>query len=541
MKIFSVVLGIFFSACMVFGDNILLLDTTAINNLSTWIKIFLYAPIFIAGVFFIFKFADNINFSPATFKPKKFFIISWLIIFISWLPVLFAQYPGIFAYDALVQIFIYKINLIWMHFPPIHTWLLGFCTITLGEFFNSYELGFLIYTLLQMLSLSCTFAIILIYMLKKKLPAFFIIAWQIFFMIFPLIPIMAISATKDIFYSIFFVLMILSLEENFLPTVLFGFMQIIFRSQGIHVFLIGMFAGFFLLKDSRLKILKCTAATIAIAAFYFAVINIFAVKNADDSLREMSSVPIVQLSRVATYENISAEDFAEIKKFIPDVESYADKISQGSSDNVKANFHADNPAEFFSLWQKFLFKYPTDYFDAFARLTVGLWYPSLEFDKYYSAQPYFQYESFKREDDFIIFVENPFENRTHKLFKTDASFQLGDRFISSDETKNNIVLIENKILFGLDWLNNFYKNLAYNYSYEKIPIIKFLFSTGFIFWLTLIYICRCIYKKNYRELFQASFICALWLTMFFGPITLFRYTLPIAMCIPIFFANVFKQ
>ena len=187
MKIFSAILGIFFSACMVLGENIFSLDTTAINNLSTWIKIFLYSPIYVAGVFFIFKLADNINLSEsAKFNRKKFFIISWLMIFIAWLPTLFAQYPGIFAYDALVQIFIYKINLIWMHFPPIHTWLLGFCTITLGELLNSHEIGFLIYTLLQMLCLSCTFAIILIYMLRKKLPTFFIIAWQIFFMIFHL-------------------------------------------------------------------------------------------------------------------------------------------------------------------------------------------------------------------------------------------------------------------------------------------------------------------------------------------------------------------
>lgn len=549
------ILGGIFSACMIFGENIFSQDTTAINNFSTWIKIFLFTPIFFALVLFIFKLADKINFSSAeNINPKKFFLVSWTLIFFSWLPVLFATYPGIFAYDAHVQVFAYKINLIWFHFPPIHTFILGFCTVTLGEFFGSYETGFLIYTLLQMFFLSATFAIISVYLLKKKLPRVFLIAWQIFFMFFPLNSIMAISATKDIFYSIFFVLMVLSFEKIsdkkfLLPIILLSFLQIIFRGQGIYVFLFGMFAGFFLLKEYRKKFLLIIFSCLTLNAIYiFTLTNIFhGVQDKNDSLREMSSVPLVQLSRVANYRRteISAEDFAEIKKFIPAVESYSEKISQGSSDSVKGSFRADlfreNPIEFFNLWKKFLLKYPVDYFDAFCRLNVALWYPPIEFEKYYSAQPYFQYEPFKREENFIIFSENPFENRTHKIFKIDENFQVGERFISGDETKKNLIVIENKILFGLDGLNNFCKNLAYNYSYEKIFIVKFLFSGGFIFWLTLIYIFFCVYKKNYRKLFPASFLLGLWLTIFFGPITLYRYIFPLAMCLPILFANFFSD
>lgn len=555
--ILSIISGVFFSACLIFGENIFRYDTAVANFPCSLFAV--HCSLITAVVFFIFKFAPKLNeifyFDLAEFfSLKRIFFISWLLIFLVWLPALFAQFPGIFAYDALAQVLTYNLNLIWLHFPPAHTFLLGFFTSTLGKFFGSYEVGFLIYTLLQMAALSATFAAILAHMFKKKLSGVLIIAWQIFFMLFPLNPMMAMSATKDIFYSIFFALMILSLEnisskKFFLPIILTSFLAIIFRPQGIYVFLFGMFFGILLIKNLRKKILQITFACAGLFFLYnFAVINFFgAVKDENDTVREMSSVPIVQLSRVAIYrrEKISDEEFLEIKKYIPNVETYAEKISQGSSDFLKANFNSalvkENPKKFFELWKKFLLKYPADYFDAFCRLTAPLWYPPLEFEKYYSAQPYFQYESFKLNGDEIIFVENPFENRTHRIFKIDASFQIGKRFISGEETKNNLIVVENKILFGLERLNNFYKNLAYNYSYEKIPVVRFLFSSGFIFWLLMIYIFYCVAVKNYRGLFPASFLLGLWLTMIFGPITLYRYIFPIAICLPIIFANNFSK
>lgn len=542
---------------MAFGENIFSRDTVAINNFSTWLEIFLATPIFSAVVFFIFKFAPKLkNLPPFPFAlcTFHFALISWLTIFLAWLPALFAQYPGIFGYDALVQVFLYNIDLNWLHFPPVHTWLLGFFTSTLGKFFGSHEVGFLFYTLLQMAALSGTFAIISAYMFAKKISGVWIIAWQVFFMFFPLNPIMAMSATKDIFYAIFFALSILLLEnisdkKFLLPIILTSFLAIIFRPQGIYVFLFGMLAGRILMKDLRFQLWKIIFACVGLFLIYdFALTNFFGgVKDSDDTLREMSSVPVVQLSRVAIYrrEEISAEEFSEIKKYIPDVETYAKKISQGSSDLVKANFNStlvrENPKEFFELWKKFLLKYPTDYFDAFARLTAPLWYPPAEFEKYYSDQPYFQYESFKQSGDWVFFVENPFENRTHEIFKTDTSFQIDERFISGEETKNNVIVIENKILFGLDGLNDFYKNLAYKYTYEKIPVVRFLFSSGFIFWLLMIYIFYCLSIKNYRGLFPASFLFGLWGTMILGPITLFRYIFPLAICLSILFVQIFAN
>lgn len=553
--ILSIILGGFFFACLTFGENIFEHDTTAAPcPLSP-----VFFPLITAVVFFIFKFAPKLNeifyFDPAEFfSLRKIFLISWLLIFFAWLPALFAQYPGIFGYDSLVQVLTYNINLVWLHFPPAHTWLLGFFTATLGKFFGNHEVGFLIYTLLQMAALSGTFAIILAYMFAKKISGIWIITWQIFFMFFPLNPIMAMSATKDIFYAIFFALSILLLEKIsdkkfFLPIILTNFFAIIFRPQGIYVFLFGMFFGMIFMKNLRPILRKIIFACVGLFFVYnFALTNFFGgVKHANDTIKEMSSVPIVQLSRAVIYrrEEISAEEFAEIKNYIPNVESYAEKISQGSSDSLKVSFNAalvrENPKEFFNLWKKFLMKYPTDYFDAFCRLTAPLWYPPLEFEKYYAAQPYFQYESFAQEGDRIIFYENPFENRTHEIFKIDASFQIGERFISDEETKNNLIVIENKTLFGLDWLNEFYKNLAYKYSYEKIPVVKFLFSSGFIFWLLMIYIFYCLSQKNYRGLFPANFLFGLWGTMILGPITLFRYTFPLAICLPILFAQIFAN
>ena len=61
--VLSGILGGIFSACIIFGENIFSQDTTAINNFSTWIKIFLFTPIFSAIIFAVFKLTDKINFS----------------------------------------------------------------------------------------------------------------------------------------------------------------------------------------------------------------------------------------------------------------------------------------------------------------------------------------------------------------------------------------------------------------------------------------------------------------------------------------------
>lgn len=311
-----------------------------------------------------------------------------------------------------------------------------------------------------------------------------------------------------------------------------GFLSIIFRSQGIYVFLFGMLIGFLIVGDLRKKIFKITAICIGLYLIYVNVLGgIFQVgKDIGYSLREMVSVPTVQISRVAVYkkDELSKAELDLIEKYIPNFRNYEAKNVQGSSDWIRvgfaSNFLIENPKEFLNLWLNLFKKYPTIYFDAFVRLTVGEWYPDLVFEKYYIGQPYFQYDSFKKDSENYLVVPRGND-------KFDRLFQI------NDEDDKHFIFINNKNLINLNILHNFYSNLAYNYKYEKIPVISMLFSTGFIVWIIFLYLTWILYRKKYRMIFPMAFLIGLWLTMNLGPLALFRYTLPLAMSIPILFTD----
>lgn len=591
LLICATVAGIFFSACMIFGANIFSLDTMAVNELKTWRNILAGTPFFAAIVIWIFTLMPKIN-SISLFKEtkffsdwkeklsvKKYFLISWVLIFTAWIPAFLSQYPGIYGYDSIGQFMAYGVTrdygLISVDHPLAHNFLCGFCTDTLGNLFGSYEIGMAIYTLIQMGLFSLSMALILAYMFHRGgVSTFWLISWLLFFMFFPLIHIMAISMTKNILFATFFAMMILMFfvatdeDDNIFkrPPIFYAasisvcFLMNIFIHQGIYIFICGMSAGLLIMKGLRVKLFKVMLAVVSLHFIYTNLLPVIIFEVPDNKRAELSAedlqlvterndkrfyqeivgVPAVQLSRVAVYrkDELSAEELQEISDYFPTYSKYADKLQQGTTDYTRTlNFDIfrEDKLKFLSVWKKFAVRYPLDYIDAFGRLTVGEWYPDL----YYQInvgenQPYFQYESFDVKDDAVIFYENPFKGTYHEMFKITSFAEDNNCFFRLvEDTRVKVIVIENHTFNGFNWLHKFYQNLAYKYSYERVPVFSMLFSTGFIFWLIVTYIFWAIYTKRYKLLFPVSFLIALWGTLMLGPMELFRYTLPLALSIPI--------
>ena len=592
LLICATVLGILFSVCMIFGANIFSLDTMAVNELKTWRNILAGTPFFTAIVIWLFTLMPKIN-SISLFKGtkffskweenlsvKKYFLISWTLIFIAWIPAFLSQYPGIYGYDSIAQVTAYDVildyGLISVNHPLAHNLLCGFCTLTLGNLFGSYEIGMAIYTLIQMGLFSLSMALILSYMFRKGLSIFWRISWLLFFMFFPLIHIMAISMTKNILFATFFALMILFFfmatdeeDDNIFkrPPIFYAtsislcFLMNIFINQGIYIFICGMLFGLLIMKGWRVKLFKVLLAVLTLHFLYINLLpaiifevtenkraelsagdlRFIAENNSKRFYQEISGVPSAQLSRVAVYrkDELSAEDLQEIADYFPLYNNYADKLSQGTTDFIRAALNIDlfleDKIKFLSVWKKFAVRYPLDYIDAFGRLTVGEWYPDLYYQINVSEhQPYFQYESFALKDDTIIFYENPFKGTYYGIFKITSFEEDNNHFFRyAEDLLIKVIVINNHTFTGFNWLHKFYQNLAYKYSYERIPVFSMLFSTGFIFWLIVTYIFWAIYTKRYNLLFPVSFLIALWGTLMLGPMELFRYTLPLALSIPI--------
>ena len=220
-----------------------------------------------------------------------------------------------------------------------------------------------------------------------------------------------------------------------------------------------------------------------------------------NSLQEMMSVPCMQLSRAMLYcaDDLTPQEKQMIAEYIPGYEAYLN--SPGISDSMKNSFDSgrfsENPFEFIKLWAGVGLKCPLTYIDAFARLTIGLWYPDMNYRDYGAYHPYWDYDSAKQD--------------------ANGSFIIVDRYTPE----------------AFQGLADFYSELTYENPYQNIPVVSMLFSSGLTVWLCLLYFAWCLYGKHYRHLPICAFILGLWLTLLLGPVVVYRYVYPLVVVIPL--------
>ncbi len=525
LLIIALISGFLFSSFMICGANLLLTGYTHLNKLKTLGTILAGVPFWGGIIVIVLEKLPELNsvvqvkkldyFIQQRVNTKRAFFISWLLIFLAWIPGLIATYPGIYAYDSVFQMTYYTTGKILLHHPLIHTYLLGFCVSTLGNFLGSRELGMLIYSLFQMLCLSSAFAFIIAYMSKRKVTGIIKLSFLFLFMFFPVNALLSFSATKDVLYSALFALMVLMFtlvaeKQNLLYNNKFLILLIIisvlgmaFRNQGIYVFVFGMLWGMIVLRKHWKRLLIVFISVTLLFAVYSGPITILCGGVKSDNLREMMSVPCMQLSRamLLAKEQLTEEEKQKIEDYVPEYEAYASY--QGISDSMKRSFNSnkfkENPIDFLYLWISVGLKTPMSYVDAFARLTIGLWYPDMNYRDESAFHPYWEYKSTEQ-----------------------------------NQGTTKWIIVDRKTPEGMKWLSDFYYKLTYTNSYQKIPVVSMLFSSGAACWGMLIYIIWCIYERRYKYLFPASFVFGLWLTLLLGPVVLYRYVYPIIMTVPIF-------
>lgn len=531
--------GLLFSVFMVLGKNVSITRETHIFTAEAWIHIICLTPMFSAAVLCILTLnpqalqpnacdKDKRVFSGLLdrFSAKQRFFVIWLFLFIAWLPWFLAAYPGIYAYDSVYQINYYRSGQLLTKHPVIHSSILGFCVITLGNLLGSPEAGMCIYSILQMLILSAIYAVLEVCLIEKYLSKPLHILTILLFAFIPLHAFMGISSTKDVLFSAFFALSVMFLllaaeKPSRLDAFRFRialtlalFFMIIFRSQGIYVFLFGSVFAYAVFSGRRKKWLSIVASCLLLFVLYSGPVSTLLGGTKWSALHEMMSVPCVQLSRarLECEDELTKEEEALIEAYIPKYEAYS--FNAGISDLMKNRLDTSrikaNPAEFIKLWAGVGLKCPVVYIDAFARLTVGFWYPDMNYRDPEAFHPYWEYYSSGR----LEYLD-----------------------------RNKYLVLDQTPAPGFEPLNDFAYRLTYHNSYQRFPVISMLFSSGFTTWLLLLFIVMCIYHKQFKYLVPASFAFGLLLTLLLGPVVLFRYVYPLYLTVPLFAAAAvhFKQ
>lgn len=518
LSVTALITGFVFDVFMVLGRNIYVTNGSGLAEVATWLSVLGMLPIFYASTLLVIKYLPKLNCNFITDnaeKKKSTFFVIWSIIFGAWIPALLASYPGMYGYDSIYQIRDYLADNVWLNHPPMHTYLLSLCVVDLGRVLGSHEAGMLCYSIIQMLCLSATFATIYTVYIRARAAKLVRRIVLLIFMFLPTNAIMSFSATKDVLFSAFFalavmLLLLLAEKPDLIKSIkydislcLIFFMIAVWRNQGLYVILLTFIVAILFMWRYKKYIFAVFTTSILLILFYSNFICPWLGFREANSIREMMSVPCVQLSRAMLYneDELTKEECRLIKEYVPDYEAYS--YNSGISDLMKKTLATeriqDNPMEFIKLWIKVGVKCPITYIDAFARLTIGYWYPDMNYRDVQAFHPYWEYYS------------------TGILYNFD---------------EEKYLLLDQAPVKGFEWLHKEFYELSYENDYQSIALVSLLFSSGLSVWLVIFYIAVSIYRKEYKYLVPASFAFTFILTLLLGPVVLYRYIYPIILTCP---------
>ena len=157
-------------------------------------------------------------------------------------------------------------------------------------------------------------------------------------------------------------------------------------------------------------------------------------------------------------------------------------------------YFVEHKIEFLSLWIKKGIQYPIEYIKAFVNLTYQAWYPGTSI--YEGDIYYFDFHGANYQIDKISYIPR---------------------------------------------LSIFFERISLDFYYQKIPVVRLLFSIGFMFWVSNIVLCKGIYKRQKALIGSSLLALCVCLTCLAGPVSLVRYYLILFYVFPVCFAMLFYR
>lgn len=458
-----------------------------------------------------------------TIGTGKLLIALWIVILAVWLIGFLGAFPGIYGYDAIYQVRMYYLGggNVNNHHPIVHTYLLGWCVVTIGErLLGSAAAGLAVYCVLQMLAMSLIYAYISARLNRLSGPVASLIS-AAFFAFVPYHMILAFSATKDSLFAAFFALGVFQTyaiarriqadRHAFIPVATWvGYGCVLFagcllRNNALYAIVVLLaFAAILLRSQWRGFLTTLLAIVVAWGLFTGPVYRVLNVQK--EGAAAMLSVPAQQLARAALLnaDEIGAEDMRQIKEYMPTVETYQARIS----DHVVFPFnnakYAEDKGAFYRLWARVGKAAPGTYLDAFLLLNAGNWYPDMGYPVPDGYHPYLEYGFPGNEDAYNAHKDDPD----------------GDSWI--------FVPMQPKSQWVSEQLNGFARG-----DWQTVPGAVLLCNPGAYIWLILIAAAVMMRRRRYVMLLPLALMTLYWGTLLLAPTILFRYSYALAAALPV--------
>jgi len=436
---------------------------------------------------------------------------AFCLILMSFIPLFLIEYPGSFMYDSQAQTFQIARNEYSMFHPLLHTLLLRAC-LSLYGIFNSFEKCAAVYSLISMLLIASCFAQVCASVSRSVSRGAARICTA-FFCLYPTHMALASNYTKDGLFAAFFALFLsLCCEEilcgklrlsGYVLQGVAGVLACLLRNNMIYA----MVAWTLLLLLLRRRYLRLALAALAIIVLSRGVNTGLGVLTSADkgNIAEMLSVPIQQLARARVY---AGEVFTDEEKTLLDevcvYEKYGftqvwNRYEPTLSDPVKNYLNTDvlqaNMRELADMWLRIGRACPDIYLDAFLALALPSYYP---YKEYRVAQPYIE-----------------------------IGIQPG---VLTAPFGQEPMVQPRRFAALRQWL---YENI-YQTGMDDVPVIRYLFNTGFIFWLLLLFALYAAFRGDWTRLTWMMLAVLLWGTYLLGPVMQGRYLYPFVCILPLF-------
>ncbi|MDR3344295.1 MAG: DUF6020 family protein [Oscillospiraceae bacterium] len=423
--------------------------------------------------------------------PRRFFFITWALIFLAYLPYFLALFPGVSSYDSHWQLQqVLGITRYTDHHPIAHTLLIQVFvkgTMLLGGDINA---GVAVFSLAQMAAMSGVFAYALCKMLRWGIDRRLVLAAGLFFALFPINAIYSVTMWKDIPFGGAMLLLTLVLidllrqkekffnkKSNWILLIAAFLAVALLRNNGIYVVLIAGIVMTATLKSLRRQLLcSLIVCVTCFGAFKVMVSAVFDV--APGPVREVLSVPMQQFARIAKEHgdqlNEGEKEFLCKLNQTATVEELAERYNPTISDPVKwyldAQYLSDNMGKFVQTWATLCVKYPGTAVTAFLNNNYGYWTVYESRNDYWTA--------------FTTVHENDFGLRRNSLFPA-----LGE-FIMKHYLAN----------------------------YNSTPVYSQAYSLGLGFWVLMLCAAALIWRKRRVDLLALLPLFVLWLTCCASPV-----------------------
>lgn len=412
-NILSLIMSFMFSISLILGgiinNNFLNYEMSyfqelfKINNILSIVGIAMLVYFVIIN---IYSFFDKINIKndKKKYNTKKMFWVFFAIMMISWTIYLLSYYPVIISYDSAYQIKeIMGIIGYDNHHPVLHTIIIKVFLDIGKSIFNSYTIGCLFYSLFQMISLSLIFSYTLLFIYKREIKFKYIILFLLYFTLSPAFGFYSVTMWKDVLFGgvfLLFGLYVYSLYEkrklikikDYIVFILLGLLFALFRNNGIYILL--LISPFMIYKFIDKK--KMIGSFLIMFATYFILIGpvykMIGIEKTESA--EYISIPLEQVGRIVKeHGKIDDNEAILINKLI-DIGNLSAVYNPGIVDAIKMSesynpeVFENNKLEYLKLWASLVFKNIGIACEAYASITLGYWYPNLDYWAVYDLENY---------------------------------------------------------------------------------------------------------------------------------------------------------